>query len=123
MDLKVYNPDGSYVGQIVDVSFEIGGNRVGLLVKVDANNTVEIGMDKVKGARDIVILADQIDVARAKVQTPQVALESKGTQPRAEPKELMKDAQGKVVCPTCGKRASWIKEYNRWYCYNDKKYL
>jgi endogenous inhibitor of DNA gyrase (YacG/DUF329 family) len=26
-------------------------------------------------------------------------------------------------CPTCGKKATWVDEYQRWYCYNDKKYL
>lgn len=28
-----------------------------------------------------------------------------------------------VKCPVCGKEASFIKDYNRYYCYNCKQYL
>lgn len=27
------------------------------------------------------------------------------------------------VCPKCGKPATWIEEYKRWYCYDCKEYL
>jgi len=27
------------------------------------------------------------------------------------------------TCPKCGEQATWIKEYNRWYCYKCKEYL
>ena len=27
------------------------------------------------------------------------------------------------LCPTCGKALTWIPQYSRWYCYNDKKYV
>jgi len=26
-------------------------------------------------------------------------------------------------CPTCGKEATWIEQYQRWYCYSCQKYL
>jgi hypothetical protein len=26
-------------------------------------------------------------------------------------------------CPICGKPETWIPQYQRWYCYNCKKYL
>ena len=26
-------------------------------------------------------------------------------------------------CPTCGKEATWIDQYQRWYCYSCQKYL
>lgn len=26
-------------------------------------------------------------------------------------------------CPTCGKEATWIEQYKRWYCHNCKSYL
>ncbi len=26
-------------------------------------------------------------------------------------------------CPTCGKPLSYIQQYQRWYCYNEKKYV
>ena len=27
------------------------------------------------------------------------------------------------TCPKCGEDATWITEYNRWYCHNCKEYL
>ena len=27
------------------------------------------------------------------------------------------------LCPTCGQPLTWIPQYKRWYCYNDKKYV
>jgi len=27
------------------------------------------------------------------------------------------------LCPTCNKPLTWIPQYSRWYCYNDKKYV
>ncbi|MFH1180582.1 MAG: hypothetical protein V1710_09485 [Candidatus Bathyarchaeota archaeon] len=26
-------------------------------------------------------------------------------------------------CPTCGKEATWVEQYQRWYCYSCQKYL
>ena len=27
------------------------------------------------------------------------------------------------ICPRCGKPATWVAQYNRWYCYNDQQYI
>jgi len=27
------------------------------------------------------------------------------------------------VCPKCGRPATWVAQYNRWYCYTDQQYL
>ncbi|MCI4337306.1 MAG: hypothetical protein L3K17_09030 [Thermoplasmata archaeon] len=27
------------------------------------------------------------------------------------------------ICPRCGKPATWVAQYNRWYCYNDQQYV
>lgn len=27
------------------------------------------------------------------------------------------------ICPTCGRPATYVQQYNRWYCYNCRKYL
>jgi len=31
-------------------------------------------------------------------------------------------ASNKAVCPDCGGELTWIEQYQRWYCYNCKKY-
>lgn len=28
-----------------------------------------------------------------------------------------------TMCPRCGRPATWIPQYSRWYCYNDQQYL
>jgi hypothetical protein len=28
-----------------------------------------------------------------------------------------------ATCPRCGKPATWIAQYNRWYCYTDQQYV
>jgi hypothetical protein len=32
-------------------------------------------------------------------------------------------APGVVICPTCGKPATYVPQYNRYYCYTDQKYV
>jgi Protein of unknown function (DUF973) len=27
------------------------------------------------------------------------------------------------ICPKCGQPATWVAQYNRWYCYTDQQYL
>jgi hypothetical protein len=27
------------------------------------------------------------------------------------------------MCPKCGKPATWVAQYNRWYCYTDQQYV
>jgi NADH pyrophosphatase NudC (nudix superfamily) len=31
--------------------------------------------------------------------------------------------ESQYFCPTCGNRATYVAEYERWYCYNCSKYL
>ncbi|MFH1180270.1 MAG: hypothetical protein V1710_07915 [Candidatus Bathyarchaeota archaeon] len=32
-------------------------------------------------------------------------------------------SSGAPVCPKCGKQATWIEQYQRWYCYDCKEYI
>jgi len=32
-------------------------------------------------------------------------------------------SSGTPTCPRCGKPATWIEQYKRWYCYDCKEYL
>lgn len=27
------------------------------------------------------------------------------------------------ICPKCGKPATWVEQYKRWYCYSCQEYL
>ena len=32
-------------------------------------------------------------------------------------------AQAAPTCPTCGRPLTWVAQYNRWYCQNERKYV
>jgi len=38
-------------------------------------------------------------------------------------KKPKKDKEGKARCPKCGSKLSYIKQYDRWYCYRCKVYV
>lgn len=131
---KVYTPDGTYQGEVFDLGFVLGSGNPLVIVRT-AHSGVEIPWAKIAAAKDIVILAEGFNVSSAK----EVPLEQAQPQVEARPsnsegkqalfapvgKILSRATRGKesVTCPTCGKPATWIKQYNRWYCYEDKKYL
>jgi ribosomal protein S27AE len=44
-------------------------------------------------------------------------------QPAPEPEPEPEPEPKAMICATCGKEATFIEQYNRWYCYTDKKYI
>ena len=130
---KVYTPDGTYQGEVIDLGFVLGSGSPLVIVKASRGG-VEIPWAKIAAAKDIVILAEGFSVSSAKeVPLEQAAPEaapssgSEGRQALLAPvgKILSRVTGGKesVTCPTCGKQATWIRQYNRWYCHEDKKYI
>jgi hypothetical protein len=57
---------------------------------------------------------------RQAYQTPPPAQPSPPYQP---PYQAPPAAPAVQICPTCGKPATYIQQYNRWYCYSCRKYL
>jgi hypothetical protein len=43
--------------------------------------------------------------------------------PMQAPAQSAPVAPAAVNCPTCGKPATWVAQYNRYYCYTDQKYV
>lgn len=103
ISMQVIDAKGRLVGRVKDVAFAVGKMGISLTLESQDGNYKNIPWDNVQGASDFIVLkptAEQPQQAAAQ-PTPQV-------QP---------------TCPTCGKPLTWIPQYQRWYCYNDKKYV
>jgi sporulation protein YlmC with PRC-barrel domain len=105
--MKVIDADGNLVGTVKDVGFTVGKPGISLSVEGEDGEISDIAWESIQGAGDFVILKPATPAATA-VQSAQPAQPVQAAQP---------------TCPTCGRPLTYIKEYQRWYCYNDKKYV
>ena len=104
--LKVYDAEARYIGDVADLGIPLGTvEGVYLVVRTIAGTTIEVPWKDVAKVGDIVLLSKTIELPKV---TPKPT-EVKPTTPR--------------ICPWCGKPATWIEQYKRWYCYNCGKYL
>ncbi len=104
ISMQVIDAKGKLVGKVKDVAFAIGKNGIALTVENEGGEVQNVAWEEVQAASDFIILKS---AAQSAYQTqPQTA------QP----------AQQQPFCPTCGKPLTWIPQYQRWYCYIDKKY-
>ena len=114
---KVYGPDASFLGAIYDLGLAIGVTEPSLIIKGESSN-FELPWENVAFVKDIVLTKQvvvpsslkQIQVGESSKQ--QIVTQPQQSGPISTPK----------FCTSCGKHLKWIKEYNRFYCYNCKKY-
>lgn len=115
LKMQVYTPSGKYVGIVEDIGFEPGTTEIKLFIKTRAGTTLTVDWTDVKTVGDIVILGKEVEIP--KPATPAaVTPTTTPTTPTPGPTE-------KKICPYCGKPATWIPQYKRWYCYNCRKYI
>lgn len=119
--MQVYNPDGALVGQVLDIALPIGQGEIMLIVRTVTGSQMEIPWSKVSAAKDIVILKEVIEVPQLPVMP--AAPTRVEERERGLPIRLPGWKKEKRTCPFCGKEASWIEQYQRWYCYNCRKYI
>jgi len=110
--MPVYNPDGFLVGNVQDLGVIPGQQNITLITKTKYGNTVEIPWGDVGQVGDIVILTKAV-----KVEAPTTPV---ATQPAAAAPPT---APAPMNCPKCGKPATFIPQYQRYYCYSCKKYV
>jgi sporulation protein YlmC with PRC-barrel domain len=107
--MTVIDSEGNIVGTVKDVGFTVGKAGISLSVEDKDGDIRDVAWDNIQGAGDFVLLkptAAQPSFAAQPVQAaPQAA---QPTQP---------------LCPTCGRPLTYVQQYQRWYCYNDKKYV
>jgi sporulation protein YlmC with PRC-barrel domain len=111
VSMQVIDAKGRLIGRVKDVNFEIGKLGISISVEKSDGSVENISWDAVQAATDFILLKPQVQT-QAQFQ-PQVQF-----QPQPQ---VQQPAQ--PLCPTCGKPLTWIPQYKRWYCYNDKKYV
>lgn len=132
---KVYNPDATYIGEVYDVGFKVGETAITLFVRTPGGATVEIPWDKVAAVKDIAILKEAVEIPKEILAPQQAAPVLPAQQTQAPEKKPLGVPLPKISlpklgrskeqkkCPYCGKPASWIEQYQRWYCYSCQRYI
>jgi sporulation protein YlmC with PRC-barrel domain len=107
VSMQVIDAKGRLVGKVKDVVFQVGKAGISLSVLNEKGETQNVGWEDVQGASDFIVLKP---VAQSTYE--------------AEPKQAVpKQKSTQPLCPTCNQPLTWIPQYKRWYCYNDKKYV
>lgn len=119
----VFTQDATFVGKVIGVRTD-PQNRPTMLTQLDSKTAVEIGWESVAGGKDILVLKAGFDREKAKKYAlPLTDATKQGWYVGSIPAEQKKQEGQPPTCPTCGNKASWIGEYGRWYCRNERKYL
>ena len=103
--MTVIDSEGNIAGTVKDVGFTVGKSGISLSVEDKDGDVRNVAWDNIQGAGDFVLL-------KPAAAEPAVM---------AQPAQTVQPTQ--PTCPTCGRPLTYIKEYQRWYCYNDKKYV
>jgi sporulation protein YlmC with PRC-barrel domain len=104
--MQVIDSNARLVGKVKDLAFSVGKSNITLAVEKEDGSVQNVSWEEVQAASDFIIL-------KPTQATYQVM-------PQQQPVSEQKTQQ---LCPTCGKPLTWIPQYERWYCYNDKKYV
>jgi sporulation protein YlmC with PRC-barrel domain len=107
--MTVIDSEGNIVGTVKDVGFTVGKAGISLSVEDKDGDIRDFGWDNIQGAGDFVLLK------------PSAAQPSFAAQPVQAAQQAAQPAQ--PLCPTCGRPLTYVQQYQRWYCYNDKKYV
>jgi sporulation protein YlmC with PRC-barrel domain len=120
VSMQVIDAKGHLVGKVRDVAFAIGQNGISITVENDAGEIKNVAWQDVQAASDFIILKPSA------AQATQPSYQQQTYQPTAQTAQPVTQqqpaAQSQPLCPSCGKPLTWIPQYQRWYCYNDKKY-
>ena len=126
MGKKVFMPDASFLGEICDLGLTIGVSHPSLIVKGESS-AFELPWENVAFVKDIVLTKEvvvpssfrQIQAVEDKSQQ-QSAIQQQQVGRQLETKS--EPVNTPKFCTSCGKSLKWIKMYNRFYCFNCKKY-
>ncbi len=117
VSMQVINAKGKLVGKVKDVAFAIGKNGIALTVENEDGEVQTVAWEEIQAAADFIILKPETQ----NTYQPSTYQPQQQAQP-AQPVQQQQAASSQPLCPTCGKPLTWIPQYQRWYCYNDKKY-
>lgn len=117
--MQVIDAEGNLVGKVKDVAFAIGKSGISLSVEKESGEEKTVPWDEVQAAGDFIILKPTAETASEPAQT---ATATSGTVSGTVQTQTTAQSS-QPLCPTCGKPLSYIQQYQRWYCYNEKKYV
>ena len=103
--MHVIDSDGNEAGTVQDIAFTVGKVGMTLILETKKGDTKEIAWEDIQAAGDYVIL-------KQSTQTSSYVAQPTMQQPQQTP-----------TCPTCGGPLTYIQQYQRWYCYKDRKYV
>jgi len=135
VSMQVIDAKGRLVGKVKDIAFAVGKIGISLSVENEDEEIQNIPWEDVQAASDFIILKPvpqrtyEPQQQQQPVQTSSLSEEEKVFGPY-EPQQQQQTVQTVVqkqstqpLCPTCNQPLTWIPQYKRWYCYNDKKYV
>lgn len=112
ISMQVIDAKGRMIGKVKDVAFAIGKMGISLTVENDNGEIQNVEWEQIQAASDFIILKPLAQTAyqiqQQTAQTVAQPAQQQSTQP---------------LCPTCNRPLTWIPQYQRWYCYNDQKYV
>jgi sporulation protein YlmC with PRC-barrel domain len=111
--MQVIDSEGNDAGTVQDMAFTIGKTGMTLIVETKKGETREVPWEEIQAAGDYILLKPRA----AQPQT--VQSQAFGPQPTAQQPQQSQTP----ICPTCGGPLTYIAQYQRWYCYKDKKYV
>jgi sporulation protein YlmC with PRC-barrel domain len=114
VSMQVIDAKGRLIGKVKDVAFAVGKTGIALTVENDDGETQNVAWEDVQAASDFILLKPQ-----AIQQTTYQPVQQQVAQTIAQAAQQ----STQQLCPTCGKPLTWIPQYQRWYCYNEKKYV
>jgi sporulation protein YlmC with PRC-barrel domain len=111
--MQVYDSEGNAAGTVQDIAFTVGKMGMTLIIESKQGNNQEVDWEDIQAAGDIVILKPK-GAAQPAAASPMMQQPMGAAQPAA---------QSTPVCPKCGGPLTYVPQYQRWYCYKDKKYV
>ena len=114
VSMQVIDAKGRLVGKVKDLAFAVGKTVIALTVESDDGQIQNIAWEDVQAATDFIVLKPQVvqqDVYQQPIQNAAQAVQQTAQQ------------ASQPLCSTCGRPLTWIPQYSRWYCYNEKKYV
>ena len=119
VSMQVIDAKGRLVGKVKDVAFAVGKAGIAICVENENGEDQTVAWDEVQAASDFIILKPAAQAAY-QPQQHQSVYQPQPTQTAAQPAQQQST---QPLCQTCGRPLTWIPQYQRWYCYNDKKYV
>lgn len=119
---NVYNPNGIMVGTVQDVVLPVDEGEISLQILTRSGSVEVVAWSNIGAVGDIVLLKKTIEVKEPTVEFPP-PFPSLTPEPPERRRIIPRFGKKSEKCPTCGGELRWIKQYQRWYCSNERKYV